>query len=372
MKKRRRNSYSSKKSGYSDVYGDASYPWRAKRRKSYTERMHRRKVILITLSCLGVVAVAVAAYVITTAFLDISELPPKESTTGKTPGIVGTTKPPEEPTQEKPTAEIKLKAIIANAAVLNGGSALDELIESAKAAGHNSVVIDFKNAEGLLSYSSKTESDYLEHASASVYENALDSLSKIRQSGLKVIARVYCFKDETAARAVRNSAVHYGTGSMLWLDAKAESGGKPWLNPYSEQATDYLISLIGEIAGFDSVDFIILEAVQYPATNNQNSRFDGESGEGALSRNEQLLSFVTKAKSVAGNKKIIVAMESAAAMSENSKLYDGNLWNCSADYFAINFGVKGIGEDFVSPEGKRVLPVLTDPEGLEEYLLLTQ
>lgn len=46
-------------------------------------------------------------------------------------------------------------------------------------------------------------------------------------------------------------AIHYRDAEnpqsdYLWLDAAANAGGKPWLNPYAASAVDYISGLIEE------------------------------------------------------------------------------------------------------------------------------
>ena len=61
-------------------------------------------------------------------------------------------------------------------------------------------------------------------------------VSALKDAGLTPVAAICAFQDPIAARADRTMAIHYRDAEnpqsdYLWLDAAANAGGKPWLNP---------------------------------------------------------------------------------------------------------------------------------------------
>ena len=70
-------------------------------------------------------------------------------------------------------------------------------------------------------------------------------------------------------------AVRYQDTDYFWLDAAADAGGKPWLNPYSEGAAGYITALIDEVRamGFEQV---WLTGVQFPTTAGRDKASYGD------------------------------------------------------------------------------------------------
>ena len=76
----------------------------------------------------------------------------------------------------------------------------------------------------------------------------------LKENSLVPVAKLAAFRDPIAARADRNMAIGYTGQAYLWLDNKASAGGNPWLNPYSDEAVQFIGDLIGEVQsmGFDT------------------------------------------------------------------------------------------------------------------------
>jgi len=331
---------------------------------SYGEKMKRRRIVKWVLSFAGIAAIFTFAFIFTTVMLDVSQRPVE--TTGAS-HIAETTK--EAATQ--PAAEEKvIHAISADAGILDGGQALNSFIALAKSSQANAVVIDFKDVNGYLVY--KTALTAVPKASANARSAVKASIDALQAGNISVLARINCFKDPLAAWAMRNAAVHYmGNSGMLWLDNSLANGGHPWLNPYSKEATDYLLGIIKEVAGM-GVDYILLDSVQYPGLNLALATFDGEKTSGAPSRNAVLLNFINTAITAAGKTKIICGMETNAALNGKSALYSGDLWACSAQIFAVDIRNVPASTPLTFPTGKRVAVITADASkaGSSDYIVI--
>ena len=168
----------------------------SKRRKSYSERRRNRTVGIVLACILGAAAVFTAAFFVTDTLLGISDsevkttVAPGKSDKGNKGGSNDTTAP-----AAAPQSSGELKARVGNVSLLAGGSGLDSYIASLKSAGQNAVVIDFKDASGYLSYPSSIAAVKDKTPSSKAQTNAAQSIKKLQQSGIKVVARIYCFKD---------------------------------------------------------------------------------------------------------------------------------------------------------------------------------
>ena len=85
------------------------------------------------------------------------------------------------------------------------------------------------------------------------------------------------FRDPIAARTDRNMAIGYTGQAYLWLDNKASAGGNPWLNPYSDEAVQFIGDLIGEVQSM-GFDHVLLENVQFPSAQNGKQDFGSTGG----------------------------------------------------------------------------------------------
>lgn len=346
----------------------------SKRRKSYTER-RRNKIVGIVLACvLGAAVVFTAAFFVTDTLLGISDAniettqkAEKDNKGNKDKNNKGGSNDTTAPAAT-PQSSGELKARVGNVSLLAGGSGLDSYIASLKSAGQNAVVIDFKDASGYLSYPSSIAAVKDKTPSSKAQTNAAQSIKKLQQSGIKVVARIYCFKDSQMPRVDRTTAVHYNKTQTIWLDNEASKGGKPWLNPYSEAARNYLLEVVKEVKNL-GVDVILLDGVQFPDLNSKIATFDGE---GSVSRNAVLVNFVNSCVSACSGTPVICAMKGEAAAGGSSAIYNGSLWSANAYAFAVD--LSSLKADFKRsfPASKKVIEIKASASNADGTYILTK
>ena len=194
----------------------------------------------------------------------------------------------------------------------------------------NSVVIDFKTADGKLVYSS--ENKLSKSAKCALFDNETfnDALRVFKNAEINVIAAFSCFKDPCASSAEPSFAVKYKDTDVLWRDELSKGKGDTWLNPYSSGACDYLLSLLQEISS-TGVRGIILQNVSFPVTSDLSTAgFPGEKSESG--RNAALLSFIEKAKStLPSDCFLLVEQNCNDALNGNEALYFGSISKTAAD-----------------------------------------
>lgn len=351
--------------GFSKNAGGAS-----KRRKSYTERRRNRIIGIVLASIFGAAVIFTAAFFITDTMLGIADAEvettlPADSTQNGTSGKEDTSNTQSAPTTEQVGA---IKARVGNSSLLAGGSALDSFISTLKSAGQNAVVIDFKDASGYLNYPSSIDSVKGKEPTSKAQANAKASVDKLKSSGIKVIARVYCFKDPLMPRIDRTSAVHYSSTDMIWLDNEAAKGGKAWLNPYSSSAQSYLLEVVKEVKAL-GVDVILLDGVQFPDLKSNVATFDGE---GTVTRNQTLVSFVNSCVSVCSGTPVYCTMKGDAALGGSSEIYDGSLWSANAAAFAVDLSSAKADAQKNYPSGKTVIELKDSADKADSTYILTK
>ena len=136
-------------------------------------------------------------------------------------------------------------------------------------------VVTLKDTAGTVYFPSQTAAGAANAAAATVDPARIAAIFK--EEGLIPVAKLAAFRDPAGARTVRTMAIDYTNQAYLWLDNKASAGGNPWLNPYAQEAVQYIGDLIDELhtAGFDQ---ILLENVQFPAAQNGKQDFGNTNG----------------------------------------------------------------------------------------------
>ncbi len=124
-------------------------------------------------------------------------------------------------------------------------------------------VVTLKAQDGTVTYASGVEK-----AAVSLSQTPIDAAAvtdAFKQQGIVPVAEIWAFQDPKAAYNDRDMAVQYAgeTAGVLWLDNSADAGGKPWLNPYSATARQYVQDLAVEATemGYET---ILFNGVQMP------------------------------------------------------------------------------------------------------------
>ncbi len=167
-------------------------------------------------------------------------------------------------TQREPALQSRMEGIYLPVTLLGDSGVLSGFLERASAASLNTVVVEAKDATGAVLYRSSNELARSVGANdVSAYDPAAVAKT-IRDAGFTPAVRLHAFRDSLAPAYAREAGVRYYDTESLWYDNDPEQGGKAWLNPCSQQAQDYILSLAGELveSGFEMV---LLDSVQFPS-----------------------------------------------------------------------------------------------------------
>ncbi len=265
----------------------------------------------------------------------------------------------------------KFRALHMPEDALSGGIAFDLFKTKLNEVKANAVVIDFKNADGTLNYTSSVGTAASMGASAGAYENAEETVKQLKLSGYRIIARIYCYEDVLAASMLKGAAVTEADTVTVWLDDSAQNDGNPWLNPYSETAEKYLLSIISESLSVGA-DAVMLESVCFPDSNRAvNAYFAGEN-ESVESRNSVLHSFVDKAAEICGDVPVIVSMNVDSALNGNASLYSGGMFDSGAVFDAVDFRTGTLSDGFAVGEQTYSAQTFTENSLIESAVPILQ
>lgn len=158
---------------------------------------------------------------------------------------------------------VKVKGIYMTGNTVASTERFNKLIALVNTTEINAVVIDVKDDEGLMTYSSDLPDVEFTGANKRVRIKDINAVMKIlRENNIYSIARIVTFKDRRAGDKYANLAVKNTSGG-IWRDRN----GMSWLNPYNRDSWDYIVSIAEEAAskGFDEIQF---DYVRFPTDGN--------------------------------------------------------------------------------------------------------
>ena len=156
----------------------------------------------------------------------------------------------------------------------------------AQQAGANAVVLVMKDESGTLSW--KSQVPLAVQSGVNGTQELGQALAELKGAGLRTVARVCCFRDDSLPYYDTELALRTSGGN--WRDEK----GLRWLSPASSQARDYLSALCGELAGM-GFDEILLEEFSFPVEGSLSGIVQGERYDPALF-SQQVEEFLTQVK----------------------------------------------------------------------------
>ena len=255
----------------------------------------------------------------------------------------------------------QMRAIWLPSACLQDVTAYAETLRAAEQAGYTAVVVDLKDEDGRLWYTSATA--WAAEARA-VQESALsmEALQTLRDTlqetyGLTLVPRLFAFRDNTAPRYLETARIApVGEPGSVWYDDKPAEGGRRWLNPYAADAQAYILGLAKELneGGFPS---LVLDGVQFPS--QESKAYYGDAGQTAKPRGDVLAEFVAAMNSTVGKDAWLLTCTATASVGEKTTVYGANPATFGApavapQIFPATFGGRlTVGSESVSsPEQK--------------------
>ena len=147
------------------------------------------------------------------------------------------------PSPSPTPAPVYLRAVALPRTALSDGTAQNQVT----AAGANAAIFDMKADDGTLGYISNIELARAIGSSAS--DPALnEQIQTLCGTGLYTIARVSCFRDNTAPYQNNSLAIKTNSG-YNWRDA----GDVRWMSPTNEQVRKYIVDVCVELAQLGSL-----------------------------------------------------------------------------------------------------------------------
>ena len=233
-------------------------------------------------------------------------------------------------------------SVTLDVSVINNAEKFSAFIENAVEQGVGNVIIELKDADGYLYYNSSIKAaKNCKAISSNAVADLSSAIAKLRENNICVTAKIHCFKDKLATEITDAAVKQEGENGGKWLDDTKENGGKPWLNPYSDSACNYLLSIVKELTDM-GVDNIMLASLQFP-TGHQRFAYYGYDSD-TVSRDECLSRFVAAVKKqveYAGSEVWVEALI-PHYLEQSPEIYGTNPFTYPADCVVVNL----VAEDF--------------------------
>ena len=165
---------------------------------------------------------------------------------------------------QKPTISTKVKGLYVTGPIAGTErfAQIEELVNTTEL---NTMVIDIKNDEGILTYDIDINDVRDMEASIKYVKDMPGLIDRLHSENIYVIGRIVCFKDPILAEFKPELALKTPDGRAV-MDAN----GLAWVNPYKEEVWDYLCT-IAEQASLDGFDEIQFDYVRFPIGEDANS-----------------------------------------------------------------------------------------------------
>lgn len=266
---------------------------------------------------------------------NVSSVPPSSIASSSEP----TSSMPVSSQEEKPIVVMSKAAFISAQDILSAGGNIADKLTAFKSAGYNSVTIELKSEDGMLAFKSTNE---MAKKYQTVDANAVDIavlFKAITDSGLTPIVQISTLKDQKAPHVDNENSFAYKTpDGPNWLDNSFDKGGKPWLNPYMENARKYICDISKEIsdAGFNT---ILLSNVMFPNKNvfNMNTIKTEPSRDGILNQ------LVSEVETAVGENVTVIRAVNATNMATGEATYDSEIFKLPSENIALELDFEAIG-----------------------------
>ena len=142
----------------------------------------------------------------------------------------------------------------------SSSSLLNPLIALVNKTELNALVIDLKEADGIVAYDSNLKIVNDLGTREKRIQNLDKVVAELKKNNIYAIARICVFKDPLLANKMPHIAVKDKVTGKVWRDSK----GMSWVDPFCKQAWEYNVLLAEEAAqrGFDEIQF---DYIRFPS-----------------------------------------------------------------------------------------------------------
>jgi len=165
-----------------------------------------------------------------------------------------------QPEKDQRPEEKEIRALYLTFITAANEKSLDRFIQYTKDTNINALVIDIKNASGIVAYDSQLEIVEKLKSKKAYIKDLKAIVDKLHENDIYVIARQVVFLDNTASYTKPEWTVKNKYSGHPWTDFK----GQRWLDQSNQEVWDYNLAIAKEVIEF-GVDEINLDYVRFPS-----------------------------------------------------------------------------------------------------------
>ena len=167
------------------------------------------------------------------------------------------------PQSDNPLA-LRYNGIYISGATVAIRQRVEKFIEDSRDTPVNGFVIDMKDDQGRLSYTSSIALAGEIRSNTRRLRDPAALVCELHENDLIACARVVAFKDPIlASYLAEDSTYPYAVLDSAMKKPWEQDNGEIWANPYDERVHDYLLGVIGELVSF-GFDQIQLDYIRFP------------------------------------------------------------------------------------------------------------
>lgn len=287
------------------------YPSRRGERPIHeSRRAKKRERTKVILFCVILCCLFISTFIIAKVCYNLSHRPLPDANQNENPSVV---------TMDSLGT---LRAFYIDNSIIDDTADLDAALKTAADNGFNAIILDFKTQEGILTYNS----NLISYNGSTQYNEITQSIiSKIKNLGFLIVARVFCFEDSVAPQRLNAYVYEDVEKTKIWFDDSAINNGKVWLDPTNSKSTSYLNNVVREIVKIGA-DCIYLESVQFPVSREGSVPVYTED-DSTLSRSLILMEFLEDVVSSSQGRPVILGVPYEAVETGNTEKWGGTLFD---------------------------------------------
>jgi len=160
---------------------------------------------------------------------------------------------------------VAVKAAYMSACVASTQTFRDRVINMINTTEINSIVIDVKDATGMMSYKADDSSLETVAGTSCRIANIRDLISLLHKNNVYVIGRIAVFQDNYCAEQHPDLAIKSKMTGKVWKDR----GGNAWVDASSKDVWDYTVAMAKDAysQGFDEINF---DYIRFPSDGDLN------------------------------------------------------------------------------------------------------
>lgn len=169
---------------------------------------------------------------------------------------------------------------------------LEKILGIVEATEVNALVIDIKNDDGVVSWTSDIGIvNTIKSNESNPMKNYAELMTYLKSKDVYTIARIVAFKDPYFAKQFSQHAIQLKAGGVY-----KDKSGKVWVNPFDEYVWKYIVAISEEAAlrGFDEIQYDYVRFPDGASYYNPITDFPGRNGRDKDEGIEDFLKYASK------------------------------------------------------------------------------